>query len=126
MVSQSVERFKQQSQIAYIFLFGGIWSYAAFGHSSSDPTLSNGTLFICGGMALIGSVLVALKNSKISNRRLKLQVTLADFFITLILLALIYVIPNFLGLVKAGIILVVEAIYLLIYFRFLDKSEPEL
>ncbi|GLV60883.1 hypothetical protein KDH_77020 [Dictyobacter sp. S3.2.2.5] len=46
---------------------------------------------------------------------------LAEVCITLLVLALIYTIPDFLGLVKSGIILIVIAVYIWRYDRTLNR-----
>ncbi|GCE26892.1 hypothetical protein KDA_23760 [Dictyobacter alpinus] len=121
MVEPDIETLKRQATLAYGFWFAAIIEYVIFGHASSEPSINNGLIVICIVMALIGGVRMVRKNSRIRDHKRKVNVTLSDILITLLLLALVYLIPNFLGLVKAGIILVIAAIYIRQYLRSLEK-----
>ena len=101
---------------AYILLFGALWGYTTFGHA-----LFLSYLWLL--MAVVGSILVGIKDLKISNTQLRLTMTVVDLLMTATLLVLIYVLPTSIGLVRSTIVLLVVAIYSLIYFDLLYKGK---
>jgi len=105
----------------YIFLFGSVFGFTAFGNTGSSSRLFLFYSWVI--MFFIGGVLLSIKNSKILDPKMKLKIALADLFITLVSVVLIYALPAFLGLVRSAIILIVQGIYAFIYLQLLDKGK---
>jgi hypothetical protein len=99
---------------AYILWFGALWGDTTFGHALFYQWIL---------MAVVGSILVGIKNLKISNPQRRLKVTVADLLMIATLLVLINVLPTSIGLVRSAIVLLVVAIYILIYFNLLYKGK---
>ena len=115
--------FRTLSQWAYWFAFGALFGFATFGYAYRhiDGSLDTGMIYVWTIMALVGSILIALKNHRIGDRRLRALVSLADVAVLASALVLIAVLPSAIGNIAKGLVLVaLFAAYLLWYFRSLD------
>ena len=113
------------SQWAYMLTFGALWGYATFGYTikNSDGSTDTGELFLWVIMALIGSTLVGLKNHRIRDGRMRARITVSDGAVIIGALVLIAVLPDFIGMVKGLVLLVMFSAYLLWYFRTLGTLQ---
>lgn len=114
------------SRLAYGLALGSLFGYAVWGYRSGggDGWWANGLLYVWGGMFVVGLSLIGYKAHLIADRRLRVRVTLGDGAMLLAGLALLAVLPSFLGLVKGLILLVLFAPYLLWWARTLETIEP--
>lgn len=113
------------SRWAYTCLFSAILGYTVFGYSIHDMATNTsrpGLFYVWVGLALIGSVLVGLKNRKISNSSVKSKIVFADLAVSLTLLLLSILLPTSLGLLRGAIVLSVMAAYMMFYFTSLDHG----
>jgi FtsH-binding integral membrane protein len=111
------------SQWAYVLAFGALFGYATYGYTLQTPNgPDTGMIWVWVVMALIGSTLLGLKNRRISNRRLRVRVTLGDCVVIIAALVLIFVLPTFIGMVKGLVLLALFTPYMLWCFRALDAA----
>jgi|GEM_PF-2295608 len=125
-MKDSFSAFRTLSMRAYIFWFGSIWGFTTFGYKipyADGRTPDTGLLFVWIVCALIGSTLIGIKNHTIVNPQVKWRVSSADFAVIITLLAISFTLPLYLGLVRSGIILLIESIYISIYFNYLFKGK---
>jgi Ca2+/Na+ antiporter len=110
---------------AYLLTFGALFGYATFGYTIklSDGSADTGMLFVWVIMALVGSTLIALKNRRIINGPLRMRVFLADVAVIAAALVLISVLPDFIGMMKGLVLLVLFTAYLLWYLRTLETLQ---
>ena len=124
-VSLEFAHFRTLSRWAYMCLFSAILGYTVFGytiHDMATNTSHPGLLYVWVGFALVGSVLMGLKNRKILNRSIKSKIVFADLAVSLTLLLLSILLPTSLGLLRGAIVLSVMAAYLVFYFILLDRG----
>jgi hypothetical protein len=114
------------SRLAYGLALGSLFGYAVWGYRSGggDGWWANGLLYVWGGMFVVGLSLIGCKAHLIADRRLRARATLGDGAMLLAGLALLAVLPSFLGLVRGLILLVLFAPYLLWWARTLETIEP--
>jgi hypothetical protein len=114
------------SRLAYGLALGSLFGYAVWGYRSGggDGWWANGLLYVWGGMFVVGLSLIGYKAHLIADRRLRARATLGDGAMLLAGLALLAVLPSFLGLVRGLILLVLFAPYLLWWARTLETIEP--
>ena len=120
-------RFRSLSIWAYVCLFGALWGYATFGssalgHDGAAVTEQRGALAVWVALALTGSTLVGLKNHLVADRRIRGFLYMSDLAITGILLALIFITPASLGLLRGGLVLGMEVAYIAVYVNALYKG----
>jgi Ca2+/Na+ antiporter len=113
------------SRWAYEFAFGSLLCYAFFGYRTGglDGWGATGLLYVWGAAAVIGLGLIGFKAHLIADRRLRVRVTLSDGAMLLAALALIAVLPSFMGMVRGLILLALFIPYLLWWFRRLETIE---
>ena len=108
---------------AYGLAFGALFGYATYGYTLQTPNgPDTGMIWVWVVMALIGSALLGLKNRRISNRRLRVRVTLGDCVVIIAALVLIFVLPTFIGMVKGLVLMALFAPYVLWCSRALDAA----
>lgn len=104
---------------AYVLTFGALWGYATFGyaHKNVDGTTDTGMLFLWVAMALVGSTLIGLKNRRIRDGRTRFKANLGDGAAIVVALALVLLLPGWIGLVKGLALLALCGVYLLWYSK---------
>jgi Ca2+/Na+ antiporter len=80
-------------------------------------------LFVWVIMALVGSTLIGLKNRRIRDGRMRARITVTDGAVIIGALVLIAVLPDFIGMVKGLVLLVLFSAYLLWYFKTLETLQ---
>ena len=124
-MSKSIVSFRTLSMWAYLLDFGALFGYATFGYTIklSDGSDDTVMLFVWVIMALVGSILIGLKNRRIIDGPLRMRVFLADGAVLAASLVLIAVLPDFIGMVKGLVLLVLFTAYLLWYFKTLETLQ---
>lgn len=124
-MSKSIVSFRALSMWAYLLAFGALFGYATFGYTIklSDGSDDTGMLFVWVIMALVGSILIGLKNRRIANGPQRMRVYLTDVAVLAAALVLISVLPDFIGMVKGLVLLVLFTAYLLWYFKTLEALQ---
>jgi DNA-binding CsgD family transcriptional regulator len=109
---------------AYALSFGALFGYAGY-----DPTGNGGQdagmIYLWYGMALAGSILVILKNRRLSDQRLRARVYLTDLAVVIAALLLIAVLPASLGMLKGPFLLALFGPYVYWYLRTLKTEGLE-
>ena len=120
-MSKSIVSFRTLSMWAYLLDFGALFGYATFGYTIklSDGSDDTVMLFVWAIMALVGSILIGLKNRRIIDGPLRMRVFLTDVAVLAAALVLVAVLPDFIGIVKGLILLVLITAYLW-YFKTLE------
>ncbi len=118
-MSESTASFRSLSRLAYMLSFGALWGYATFGYTikHSDGSTDTGLLYLWVIAALVGSLLIGLKNHRIRDEHLRARIYLTDLAVLAGALVLIAVLPGFMGLVKGLVLLVLFVAYEMWYFR---------
>lgn len=120
-MNKSIVSFRTLSMWAYFLDFGALFGYATFGYTiklsdGSDDTMM---LFVWAIMALVGSILIGLKNRQIANGPQRMRVSLTDVAVLAAAFVLISVLPDFIGMLKGLVLLVLFTAYLW-YFKTLE------
>lgn len=121
-ITLTIPGFRTLSRIAYICDFGAIWGFATFGGSlkNDNGPDSGGLLYVWVVFALVGSMIMVLKNRLLTDRALRVKVGVAELATIAISLVLLFAIPGYIGLLKGLAILVVFYIYLRWFFKLAD------
>ena len=116
---------RTMSRWAYMLTYGALWGYATFGYTTktSSGSSDTGMLFVWVIMALVGSTLIVLKNRRIRDGRMRARITVTDGAVIIGALVLIAVLPDFIGMVKGLVLLVLFSAYLLWYFKTLETLQ---
>jgi DNA-binding CsgD family transcriptional regulator len=112
------------SMWAYMLSFGALFGYATYGYTITniDGTTDTGMIFVWVVMALVGSALIGLKNRRIGDRRLRARINVTDLAVLMAALALIAVLPGFIGMLKGIVLLALFAPYAYWYFATLKSA----
>jgi hypothetical protein len=126
-VGASGASLRRVSRLAYVLAFGSLFGYAFYGYRTHGVDgwgwAATGMLYVWGAAAVIGLSLIGFKAHLITDRRLRVRVTLSDGAMLLAALALIAVLPSFMGMVRGLILLALFTPYLLWWFRTLETIE---
>jgi hypothetical protein len=108
-----------------VFAFGSLFGDAFYGYRTGglDGWGATGMLYIWGATAVIGLALIGFKAHLITARRLRTWVTLGDGVVLLAALALIAVLPSFMGVVRGLILLALFTPHIVWLFKTLETIE---
>jgi hypothetical protein len=115
-MNTTLKGFKSWSVATYTCLFGAVFGYTTFGGA-------HGEIYLWIIAAFVGSMLMALKNAKILDMSIRRRVQVADIGMILLLIALMYVVPASIGLLKTLIVLAAMVAYLGVYMNFLFQGK---
>ncbi len=122
-MDKAFEELRKLSIRTYSLWFGSIFGYTVFNHTSYGVIKNTGSLYVWLLMGFVGSILVVMKNAKITNSKLRFWIMTADLLVLLALIILINILPAFLGLLRGLIVLIVSLIYIIVYFKLLFKGK---
>jgi drug/metabolite transporter (DMT)-like permease len=112
-------RVRARSFWAYVLLFGALFGYVTFGVSAfvspTTGTPDRGLFLIWIAAALGGSMLLALRNRRVPDWRVKRGLYLSDGLILAALFVLIQLTPAYVGLVRSAMVVAVASAYVAIY-----------
>lgn len=115
-MSTQFNRFKAWSWAAYTCLFGAVLGYVMFGGARAE-------IYLWIVVALVGSLLLVIKNTKIAIAAIRRSAQLADVGIIFLFALIEYIIPPSVGLLKAVAVLIVMALYLSMYMNALYQGK---
>ena len=123
-MTKPVVSFRTLSNWAYVLSFGALFGYATNGYTInlSDGSKDTGLLYVWIISGFVGSLLIAIKNRRITDKRLRTIVSLADVAVLAGALLLIALLPGEVGMLK-GLALFVLFFPYLVWYR---KSEHRL
>lgn len=108
---------------AYVVTFGALFGYGGLGYTTQTPTgPDTGELWLYAGMALVGSMLLGWKNHRIRNRALRRRTSLGDAVFIVAALALVFILPSYIGLLRGLAVVALVTPYVLWSFRALDAA----
>ncbi len=124
-MDESIATLRSRSHWAYLFGFGALSGIATFGYTTAhaDGSTDSGMLAVWIAMALVGLALTVRKDLDIPYRRLRIRIALAEGAAIVLALALIAVLPGFIGMLKGLAVLAVFLVYFVWYFATLDKAQ---
>jgi hypothetical protein len=93
---------------AYVLWFGALWGY----NPASFATMDAGLVLITYVMAFTGAALIFFKNRRISDKRLRNRISLSDLLVAMTGLAIDFLMPASLGMLRGPVLLVLFATYL--------------
>jgi hypothetical protein len=92
----------------YVLWFGALWGYNPASFATMDP----GMALIAYLMAFTGAVLVSVKNRRIIDKRLRNRISLSDFVVAGTALAIDFLTPPSLGMLRGPVLLVLFVTYM--------------
>jgi DNA-binding CsgD family transcriptional regulator len=108
---------------AYSLWFGSAFGEAFYGHTLViDGRPDTGLIFVWSAMGFVGSILVAIKNQRIGDGRLRARVWVGDLAVMAAAMILIAVLPVFVGMLKGIVLLALFCPYLYWYIRTLRAA----
>jgi hypothetical protein len=96
---------------AYVLTFGALFGYATFHTYLADGSVDNGIVIVWSVAGFVGSVLLVEKNRRVVGAARRLRATLADLAVIVVALALLAIVPAWVGLVRSGLLLVLFGAY---------------
>ncbi len=109
--------------LAYSLWFGSAFGEAFYGHTIMiDGRPDTGMVLVYSAMGFVGSILVAIKNQRIPDGRLRARVWVGDVGVMAAAIGLIAVLPGFIGMLKGIVLLALFCPYLHWYIRTLRAA----
>jgi DNA-binding CsgD family transcriptional regulator len=111
------------ARLAYMLWFGSVFAEAFYGHTVMiDGRPDTGLIWVWTAMGFAGSVLVAFKNQRIDDRRLRARFWAGDLAVMSAALLLNAGLPGSIGMVKGIVLLGLFGPYAYWYFRTLVSA----